>query len=88
MGIGGIGVVLGEAVPDAARAVARRIVGVSEIAVAPLCLGQSIEGIVTEGLISTGIERVRDAGDVAVRVEVERGGLDRARRLGREPVIW
>ena len=87
VGIGGIGVGLGEAIAGAAHAVARRIVGVSEIAVAAMRLGQAIEGVVAEALISIGIERVRDAGEVAVRVQAEREVLDRARRLGREPVI-
>jgi hypothetical protein len=62
-------------------------VDLGEIAVATLRFRQAIEGVVTEVLLSTGIERVRDAGDVTVRVEVEPDVLDYAGRLGREPVI-
>ncbi|MGH8565175.1 MAG: hypothetical protein ACREXW_14260 [Gammaproteobacteria bacterium] len=54
---------------------------------ATLCLDESVEGVVAEVLISTGIERVGDAGDVVVRVEVEPEVLDYAGRLGREPVV-
>lgn len=55
-------------------------------------LGQAIEGVVAEALISIGIERVRDAGEVAVRVEAECQGFadatGRRATAGLKPTGW